>query len=496
MGPWSDEAEAIIRDIVHTISRIPNVPFLWKPMFNVITSLLQRWGVKHFSVAAFKDFEKGVWAHDWRAIYIYIRRGRFLPLTIIDSHLDHPGFVSDGHGRALALGSVGFRRVFEIARKDPIKVRFFEHNSGELIGEGTLSADKEPGNIRPFFLLRSDGGLGQIPRNTHVQWALPSFEQRNGAWHLYAADNLVPTAVALALLRSLIRYPEQYPHVNALFVFPFLEEIFEISASSIAKSKETPFGKIKSKPFVVVLESMQVLSLPRKLHENQTIDSLYERRIAEDLAIYSQGDALLSGVADMTIAPHPIYERFSLPYPNYNAGLLIKINDVDVPFGQPDEENLSISRALFLARQANIPHQVTVSSGACNGTAYSLFSLSPHIVTLVIPTVYKHNIAVSGVKREKVLRRDVISMYVLLQKWLQLPNYEISKQEQQYGWIEEAKRLLMPPKSYLRQIRLERTKIVRNSYHRLRFGAYFPATLYERLLIGWDKVVARISGVT
>ncbi|NPA07049.1 MAG: hypothetical protein GXO54_06580 [Chloroflexi bacterium] len=476
--------ERIIRDL-KAWSQQPTVPFLHKPMRRALRERFRALGLHPWDGGSRP--ERPTWAEDPYALYV------FLPghsaqdsWLVLDTHLDHPGFVADGRGTVRALGSVGFQRVHRLVHQQPQRVALFHPHTGEHLGEGLLRPHAAFRLANPIYTLETER---PIPPNTAVQWHLPEPRRTNSYIEAYAADNLLVTAVATALLEALLASSITLPR-PVLFVFDVLEEIFEVSATHIAYRNQTPFGALNASTWIIVLENMQAepLRLRDVLGERLLRDPQHAR-LAHDHDVYSaQADAAL----------HPLYQEAGLPLPTYEDGLLLKVNGVDLPYGLHfgDQANDAEAWVRYWAEALEIPYQHTLSAGACNGTAYALYPTTPHLVTLVIPTRFKHNVGPQGeVVLERSLRRDARNLYQLLHHLTtQSFSFHGPPPSQGESMLNRLlRRRMSPDPRVLRALQRERIRIMRRAYHPLRYGVVFPETLAQRLALTWSRIHARLD---
>ena len=467
-----------------TFDAIPNAPFLYQATLDKILERLQALGLKDISAAA--SSKDGAYALDDYCLYVNFKRGETnLPL-IIDSHIDHPGFVLNDQGYGIGFGSIGFERLKKLISTNQPEIDIFD-NEGKFHCTKTITSFNY--DVKPIIKLEDNV---DVPNNSHGIWHLPDF--REDADHIYMknADNMVATTVAMALIDDIANSPDLYPDIDVTFIFTFLEEVFEVSATHVALKKRTPFGKITPKSSVIVLESMQSVPMHADdeiLQNKLASENLKELRLEDDQVFYSP-ELREKILAEGSV--NKIYEELDLKLPNHDDGLLVKINDTDTVYGiyYPDQENEIEDFILNILKTEKVPFQHTVSGGACNGTAYSLYPTTSSIITLNIPNRFKHNIGPDGsIVAEQIKKSDIDDAFFVVSKLLQTDSPEKSSQGL-------SKRLKNSNLAYnteiLRKLQIERSNVTWGAKLRIAHSKYFPDSLFEKLRFKIRGVAARI----
>lgn len=440
------------------LAPVPTVPFGHLPMLRAIKDCLSEMAIPTDDMA-----------QDDYCLYVRVRRGSAPHQTIIDSHIDHPGFLINSDGNGIAFGSVGQQRVRRLLEAGPLPLRLFAPD-GTALGMGQLT------DMRGFNVtVAADFTL---PANTLGLWDTVDFQVDGEDLLMYAADNMIATDVMLAVLEAVVQQPSVYRDIDVLFVFAFLEEVFEVSSTAMVMRGTTPFGRIAPDAHVYVLESMQ--STPLRAGEGVQGGDLVQARLDDDAAAYAEGAHTARDGQQF----HPLYASMGLRLPNHEDGLFIKVNDSDGPYGYlfDSSANGAESRALVAARQLEVPHQHSLSGGACNGTAYTLFPVTPHIVTLSIPNPYKHNIALDGsVVPERIKLRDIEAQALVLSHVLAHPALPDAPADSLLSPRLRQTALTPTPAAH-QQKQAERGTIAWSAKWRLARGRYFGTSSAENVL--------------
>ena len=192
-------------------------------------------------------------AEDHLAIYVHYAKGCVKNKLVVDSHLDHPGFILKDRDSAVAIGSIGAADTVERFNANaPVPVRIFDPQ-GLGIAEGELrNFDYKRGRL--VAGASPIGYQGMVLPNSQAQLLLPALAEGEELW-LRSADNHAVTAVALVLLNWLC---QNQPNGNVTFIFTKLEEVKQVSATLIARANRTPFGMFDDQTYIIVLEAASV----------------------------------------------------------------------------------------------------------------------------------------------------------------------------------------------------------------------------------------------
>lgn len=311
------------------LSQIPNAPFLYRPSLDFVK--------QHESLRS-----KGVkTAEDTFAFYVNISHGNPTRKIIVTTHLDHPSFILNGRGYGIPFGSIHP----DLLSRSSVKVYSKE---GDFIGSGEIHS---PHRQRNKTFITFDGP--SHPANSHAVWDLePPFRESAGIINMAAADDVITTSICLEAIRRISVHP--FDDVSITFAFTKVEEIRQLSATGIAIRKKFPFGILSENDIIVPLEADHIETTQRHSNEAQVLN---------------------------------------LPLPSDTGGLIAKTSNHSVVFGQefPNNRNCAEDILLNLAKRYNLTLQTCVAAGVDDGTAFTIFPITPHIVTLSLPNPTKHN---------------------------------------------------------------------------------------------------------
>ena len=450
--------EAEIPEFTHQnlikLGEIPNTPYLYGPAKKVVEGRLQELGFLDYQPESHKEQEGFFVTADELAIYSRIRRGNPEHSLVITSHLDHPGFVVKNSQEGLALGSVGKLRLRELSQKEGIPLRIYSYQ-GELITDSARISRISKNLTKPTVTLESPE---KISPNSHGVFDLPFVSVEDGKIRMLAADNVACTTAILQAIKTIVEDESQFSNIDLIVIFPYIEEIKQISVTGIAKRKQTPFGELEQKTIYISLEAM----------ESEIDDS-----------------------------QRALLEKMGLPEPNYQDGLLIKTTDSGLVFGQayPSARNLAEELLLNAAEAEKIRIQHTISSGTSEGTPLTLFEISSNLATLVIPNRYKHNLGDKGeIVPEEIKIRDLISAIKILTKTAKLTGEKILSPEKTLSNRLRRSSLIADTKR-IRRMKREREVLLTASLPRLRTAHFYPASLQEELIVDFHRALAKIQSI-
>ncbi len=185
---------------------------------------------------------------------IYVKVGNHsLPPIIIDTHLDHPGFVVGSDNFVHSLGSfVNSKMINQVRFPDRLPVNFYTSKGIHLTTGYVFDTKVEGNQIKARYFAEN---FHMIPVNTQV-FPVLSTGKKGDYLHLKSADNLATVFVCLSLIDQL----HETKDANVTFIFTKLEEIYQLSATGIAKRGSTPFEKILPHTPILVLEVAPVLT--------------------------------------------------------------------------------------------------------------------------------------------------------------------------------------------------------------------------------------------
>ncbi len=438
---------------LRNLGEIPNVPYLYKIAKKEIEKRLQEIGFTRYHSRFHKKKEGCFFASDELATYAKIRRGKPNFSLIISSHLDHPGFAIKNSKEGIALGSIGITRLKKYIEKENIPLKIYGPN-GKLITTNAFITEISKEETKPIIFLKTKD---KIPSNSYGIFNLPFICIEEEKIKMLTADNVACSAAILQCLKNVIEERNQFKNVDLTVVFSYIEEIKQISMTGIAKRKKTPFEDLKKEMIYIALEAME-----SEIDDNQK----------------------------------EILKKFALPKPNYESGVLIKITDSNLVFGQGYlEKNLAEELLLSACKKNNINYQHTISSGTSEGTALSLFNISSNIATLVIPNRHKHNLGDEGeIVSEEIKISDLIDAIKILSTAIKISDEK--KPIEEHGLAERLKKtnLSAPPKK-LKAMKKEREILLTASLPRLRLACFYPNSTKEKIIIDFHRSLAKIQSL-
>lgn len=229
----------------------PNQKFLFE-LDSVANAPYYTTGITQKLVTYLRQFEGLQIVEDELAIFVKVGNQNQPPI-IIDTHLDHPGFVVGSDNFVHSLGSfVKSKMINKISFPDRLPVNFYTQK-GLLLTKGYIFNNLiENNQIKSRYFAEN---FSTLPANTQV---FPVFNtgKKGDYLQLRAADNLATVSVCLSLIETLHKSTD----CNLTFIFTKLEEIYQLSATGIAKKQETPFEKIQPSTPIMVLEVAPVLT--------------------------------------------------------------------------------------------------------------------------------------------------------------------------------------------------------------------------------------------
>lgn len=227
-----------IIDYILGLDRLGNAPYFSGALVDSLVRLFKSENLEY--------------SEDEHALYLKIGNQK-LPPVLVDTHLDHPGFVISEDNTVHSLGSfLNSKMINKIVFPDKLPVGFYT-SFGYYITSGYLYKITTVNNqIKAYY--QTDNNL-TLPVNTQV---MPIFSTglKKDILSLRSADNLATVLVCLSLIEKL----KKKKNLNVTFVFTKLEEIYQLSATGIARHSSTPFEKIESNTPIIVLEVAPVLT--------------------------------------------------------------------------------------------------------------------------------------------------------------------------------------------------------------------------------------------
>jgi len=423
--------EQFLREIAST----PNAPFLYQPSKNMLGRIFSSNPIPDLSIQ-----------EDEFATYARVKRGNPNQRVMVVTHIDHPAVVLKDSFSGIALGSVGYDRITQHLALSPIPVQVYDPagNYQQL----AYIKDFRTHRGTPVISLQAKK---PVQANSHAIWDILNYEKTNGIIRMLNADNGAVTATAIELLRESATFND----IDLEVVFAYVEEVHQISSTGIALQGRTPFGTIDASTIVINLEAMEV---------------------------------------ETTSLEQEIIAKLGLPYPDYSAGVLIKVNDGQLVYGLhfPNSTNESELLVKQAADRLGICYQYTVTTGSTDAKSFSLFPLTPHIVTLAVPCKWKHNQGPKGeFVPEEVYERDLESTLALLKAVTRQcftssrpSDYSLNAKLKEIGYG-----LSLTQVAKLRRLRV---KIMRAAQPRLRKGVYFDTNIKECIEFNFWRVASKI----
>jgi hypothetical protein len=191
-----------------------------------------------------------------------------------------------------------------------------------------------------------------------------------------------------------------------------------------------------------------------------------------------------------------ICKEIGVNLPDYSSGPIIRVHDNQLVYsfrhnGQNQAENL----LLFAADSVKQKFQHTVLQGVCNSSAYALFSGTPHIASITIPTKHKHNVNVDGIiELEEISKSDLVAASNLLESLVQIAGtIEGNFPGRKDGISPVLKKFINPGVNLQTAMHKEMKVMLKHNTERLRVGKYYPETLIEKLNINKDRIKSRFD---
>lgn len=364
----SERLNASLISNLEKFAEIPNLPFFYEPTASKVIIALEHYGFSRgHNEYCNKNSEK-IWETDEHGIYALIRRGNPKHRLLVVTHLDHPGIVLDGNRQGIPLGSVPIESLESRIRSEGIPIKVYDKH-GKLNDYDTLT------EIRQHRHRTKVRTRNKHPRNSQAIWDIDTFSLTENFIGMINSDNMLNTAIILEVINNLLR-TEDLP-IDVEFMFGYVEEIKQISATGIALRSETPLRKIDNNTVIVVLESASVFT-PNE---------------------YT-----------------PVISRLELSPAQYDRGIVVRINDLNLLYGQKvASPNLGEMYLLDACLSTGVKYQQSLLGGTCDATPFTLFTSTPNIVGITIPTQNKHNVCNTGeIKQEVTAIDDVLACKLAL----------------------------------------------------------------------------------
>lgn len=421
-------------DLLHRIANTPNAPYLYSASRDLIKQILENAQISDLSIR-----------QDEFALYAKVKRGNPKKQLIVITHIDHPAIVLKNSKYGIAFGSVGYERISQNLASSPIPVKIYD-SAGNFQQTANVYHFAVKGGT-PVVSIHANK---PVPPNSHAIWDVLPIEQNNGVIKMQNADNGAVTAVALQLLID----SREFNDIDLQVIFVYVEEVHQIASTGIAARGSTPFGQINEDSIIINLEAMEV-----------------------EISDVEKG----------------LIQELSLPCPRYDGGVLIKVNDGQLVYGFqfPKTENQAELLVKQIAESENINHQYTISTGSTDAKSFSLFPLTPHIITLAVPCKWKHNHGANGeFIPEEIYERDLHSALTILKlavnrasfispKILFSLSHELKKRN--YGLSSKQ----------ADELRKQRSRLMKAAQPRLKKAKYFDSTLLEFLEFNYWRIASK-----
>lgn len=327
----------------YSLDRVANVPYFPQAISAEV-------------VRRVKEIEGIDCTEDHLAVYAYYHKGNPVRKIVVDTHLDHPGFVMKNDNTAVGIGSIPSPDVVGKIKDERIPVVLFSRH-GDPRGKGFLTDFLEPQKAISGRLTLEEGDTG---KNYQVVPDMPHAYMANEDVYMRSADNLAVSAVALEFLRWL---SSEQPDADCVVIFTKLEEVRQISAVGIAQKKATPYGRFNDQTHIIVLEAATVGKTKFSQEvSNRSLDSEH--------------------------------------------GVIIRVADNELVYQKQGFENSAESLLLNIRDVGNLRAQHGPMISNCNASAYVVFESTPNVVGLTVPCLHKHNFNSAGILSHEVVKHE------------------------------------------------------------------------------------------
>lgn len=267
MAPSNSKDNSLVKFIIK-LDSLGNTPYFSQ---SIVEEL------KKYFISNNTDFTEDEFA-------LYVKVGnQSLPPIIVDTHLDHPGFVIKEDNTVHSLGSfVRSKMINKISFPEKLPVGFYA-STGHFITSGFLyKLALSGGQITAHY--QTNRNI-KLPTNTQVMPLLSTGLQKDKL-NLRSVDNLATVFVCLNLINDL----KNRDDLNTTFIFAKLEEIYQFSSTGIARRGSTPFERINNNTPIIVLEVAPLLSESQSKNGDLAV-AVTENKIntiSEDSEIFKQ----------------------------------------------------------------------------------------------------------------------------------------------------------------------------------------------------------------
>ncbi len=288
--------------------------------------------------------------------------GQALNIMALVAHMDHPGLeIIEANGNAVRANLLGGVRP-EYFQKD-VPVRIYSGNS--IV----------PGSIKHYTPAKGDGlptleleVKGAVKPGDFGVWDIEDFEEKDGVYHLRAADDLAGCGATLGALRELIR---SRAAASVYAVFTRAEEVGLIGATLVAKE-----GPLPKDTIVVSLESSR--ELPGALigagpvirvgdarstfhpEAERFLIAARDKLIAEDSSIKIQRQLMSGGTCEATAFSVFGYRATGIAFPLGNYHNMSEDNELKAEYISSTDFDTGISLLVKAVQEAAAPGENTL----------------------------------------------------------------------------------------------------------------------------------------
>lgn len=362
----------------------------------------------------------------------YYIRGRDLKKDglrkiIFISHLDHPGFIFKNNREGYAFGSLYLDRIKEYA---PISVY---DQGGEYLGDAKITKvfgrDESRVNINADF---------HIPINSQGLWNVGEARIENSIVYGRSHDNDIATSILIYCMRNIKR--EDF---DISFVFTKSEEVLQQSAYNIAKNNSL---NINTSDIIINLESMNV---------------------------------------------YPTTDKDEYSNLKSENGVVLNISEANVIYGSNSihESNVAESIINNISKKFSLKIQQGLAGGSSDARVFSMFNLTPNIVTLNIPNRFKHNFDGNRIVAEQIYTKDINTLTTLVQKIVGIEELNLNRSTNDISLKVKSEFIDFKSQVASYYLRLNERLDISNR-GKMKRGYFFPINIYDRFTDLFYKVLS------
>lgn len=275
------------------------------------------------------------------------------------AHLDHPAVVFKNKSQGKFLGLVGTDKIITYLRENNVALKVFSPE-GMLLGKAEI--DKILPGPKQNLIVSANF---DIPVNSIGNFDVINFRQNDSTLEMYNADDGIMVSILLYMFNAGFLGDS----LNVYAVFMKHEEVHQVSSWDFASKNHINLG---INDFVLNLECLKTVSIDEEKY----------------------------GKID------------------YTGGPVLQLSNTGCLFGYKNKgPNLLEQTLRYVAKVANQKLQIGIIKDSCDSRSFTQFALTPNIVSLTIPNMYKHNGADDGpVRSEEIRTEDVLTTIELLHK--------------------------------------------------------------------------------